>query len=198
MPIISCAWEQRKLEDITKYHNAGIYVEKSKYGKGKNIIGVSNIYDNDVVDGTVYSVAPVADEKYILHNGDLLYGESSLVLKGIAKTMCVNSAGDGTAFAWHTRRFTIDQQICSPYFLMLELNYDFKLRKYFMSVATQTALTGITTSDYFRAEITFPSVVEQRAIGKLIKIVFKLIAANQCQQKRRNLLKFTRLFKNAI
>jgi len=82
-------WEQRKVGDIVKSHNAGIYISKENYGSGVNIIGVGNIYDSDCVDGEIYRFAPVDDERFILDENDLIYGESSLVPEGIARTMYV-------------------------------------------------------------------------------------------------------------
>lgn len=90
--------------DLVISHNAGIYISKEDYGTGTNVIGVGNIYDNDIFDGEIYRLGPVNDEKFLLEENDLIYGESSLVPEGIARTVCVGKNGVGSAFAWHTRR----------------------------------------------------------------------------------------------
>lgn len=173
------AWEQRRFGEIVKNHNAGIYISKENYGVGTNIIGVGNIYDSDVVDGEIYRLAPVTDDSFLLDENDLIYGESSIVPEGIARTMCVTKNGVGTAFAWHTRRVKIDNNVCNSHFITLELNYHENVRKYLMRASTQTALTGMTTEGYFGAEITYPSVTEQEHISRFFRCLDSLITLHQ-------------------
>lgn len=173
------AWEQRKLSDLTESHNSGVYIPKDQYGEGTNIIGVGDIYDSDVVDGQRYRLAPVKDERFILHTNDLLYGESSLVPEGIARVVSVSEAGAGTAFAWHTRRFKVNQVTLNSRFLGLELDYWLPARSHLMRSSTKTALTGITTQDFFNTQIVFPSKPEQEKIATLINSLDTTIALHQ-------------------
>ena len=172
-------WEQSKLDEVVKSHNAGVYIAKEKYGAGTNVIGVGNIYGGDSVDGEIYRLGPVADEKYILDENDLIYGESSLVPEGIARTMYVTKNGAGTAFAWHTRRVKINTDICNAHVLTLELNYNKEIRNYLISVSTQTALTGITTDGYFNTVIYYPSLAEQDKISSFFTKLDNLINVHQ-------------------
>ncbi|MCG0572935.1 restriction endonuclease subunit S [Lactiplantibacillus plantarum] len=173
------AWEQRKLSDLTESHNSGVYIPKDQYGEGTNIIGVGDIYDSDVVDGQRYRLAPVKDKRFILHTNDLLYGESSLVPEGIARVVSVSEAGAGTAFAWHTRRFKVNQVTLNSRFLGLELDYWLPARSHLMRSSTKTALTGITTQDFFNTQIVFPSKPEQEKIATLINSLDTAIALHQ-------------------
>lgn len=173
------AWEQRKLGDLVISHNAGIYISKEDYGTGTNVIGVGNIYDNDIFDGEIYRLGPVNDEKFLLEENDLIYGESSLVPEGIARTVCVGKNGVGSAFAWHTRRVKLDQRVINSHFATLELNYNIDVRKYLISVSTQTALTGMTTEGYFGATLSLPTVEEQAHISSLFKQLDHLITLHQ-------------------
>lgn len=173
------AWEQRKLESLVIDHNAGVYIRKEDYGSGTNVIGVGNIYDNDIFDGEIYRLGPVNDDKFLLEENDLIYGESSLVPEGIARTVCVGKNGAGSAFAWHTRRVKLDQNIVDSHFATLELNYNVSIRKYLMSVSTQTALTGMTTEGYFGATLVLPSVKEQAVISEFFKNLDHLITLHQ-------------------
>ena len=176
------AWEQRKLESLVIDHNAGVYIRKEDYGSGTNVIGVGNIYDNDIFDGEIYRLGPVNDDKFLLEENDLIYGESSLVPEGIARTVCVGKNGAGSAFAWHTRRVKLDQNIVDSHFATLELNYNVSIRKYLMSVSTQTALTGMTTEGYFGATLVLPSVKEQAVISEFFKNLDHLITLHQCKE----------------
>ena len=175
-------WEQRKLESLVIDHNAGVYIRKEDYGSGTNVIGVGNIYDNDIFDGEIYRLGPVNDDKFLLEENDLIYGESSLVPEGIARTVCVGKNGAGSAFAWHTRRVKLDQNIVDSHFATLELNYNVSIRKYLMSVSTQTALTGMTTEGYFGATLVLPSVKEQAVISEFFKNLDHLITLHQCKE----------------
>ena len=173
------AWEQRKLGDLVISHNAGIYISKEDYGTGTNVIGVGNIYDNDIFDGEIYRLGPVNDEKFLLEENDLIYGESSLVPEGIARTVCVGKNGVGSAFAWHKRRVKLDQSVINSHFATLELNYNIDVRKYLISVSTQTALTGMTTEGYFGVTLSLPTVEEQAHISSLFKQLDHLITLHQ-------------------
>ena len=169
------AWEQRKLGEMVIDHNAGIYISKEDYGEGTNVIGVGNIYDRDIFDGEIYRLGPVNDDKFILEENDIIYGESSLVPEGIARTVCVGKNGAGSAFAWHTRRVKLDKNIVNSHVATLELNYLHEIRKYLVSVSTQTALTGMTTEGYFGTTLTLPSVEEQQVISDYFKNLDHLI-----------------------
>ena len=176
------SWEQRKLGDLVIGHNAGIYISKEDYGEGTNIIGVGNIYERDIFNGEIYRLGPVNDDKFILEENDIIYGESSLVPEGIARTVCVGKNGAGSAFAWHTRRVKLDKNIVNSHVATLELNYHHDIRKYLVSVSTQTALTGMTTEGYFGATLTLPSVEEQQKISSYFKNLDHLITLHQRKQ----------------
>ena len=179
------AWEQRKLGSLVIDHNAGIYISKENYGTGTNVIGVGNIYDNDIFDGEIYRLGPVDDDRFLLEENDLIYGESSLVPEGIARTVCVGKNGVGSAFAWHTRRVKLDHNVVNSHFATLELNYSIAIRKYLMSVSTQTALTGMTTEGYFGATLVLPSVKEQVMISDFFKNLDHLITLHQREYFKR-------------
>ena len=173
------AWEQRKVGELVLSHNAGIYISKENYGEGVNVIGVGNIYDNDKFNGEIYRLGPVNDDKFILHENDIIYGESSLVPEGIARTVCVTKNGEGSAFAWHTRRVRLDNSIVNSHFATLELNYHKVVRKHLMNVSTQTALTGMTTEGYFSAPLFLPTVEEQKKISDYFTNLDTLITLHQ-------------------
>lgn len=182
-------WNIIKLRDVVTYHNAGIYKKKELFGEGTNIVGVSNLYNNNSIDGQIFKKVPLTEDElkeYTLQEGDLIYGDSSLVREGIGRTLYVTKKGEGTAFAWHTRRFKVNKTLIDSRFLNYILNYNKSIRKQIISLSTQTALTGITTDDFFSINILVPSLKEQKNIGNIISIVDeqienteKLIQKNQ-------------------
>lgn len=175
-------WDSLQFGDVITYHNSGVYKSKELYGdQGENIIGISQLYSSLFVDGEVYKRVPLTlaeQKKHTLHENDLLYGESSLVRSGIARTVCVTSDGEGTAFAWHTRRLKIDQRKAYSPFLAYLLELD-ETRAKVESVATQTALTGITTKDYFGIPLRLPTLDCQRKVAKILATVDNLIDQTQ-------------------
>lgn len=181
--------------DVVIDHNAGIYISKEDYGKGTNVIGVGNIYDSDIFDGEIYRLGPVNDDKFILEENDIIYGESSIVPEGIARTVCIGKNGAGSAFAWHTRRVKLDKNVVNSHVATLELNYLHDIRKYLVSVSTQTALTGMTTDGYFGATLTLPSIQEQQKISDYFKQLDHLITLHQRELEKLKKIKLSMLEK---
>jgi type I restriction enzyme, S subunit len=163
-------WTTGTLQPYVRHHNAGVYKKQELYGQGCNIIGVSDIYDVDHVDGQEFARVPISEQertKYILVPNDLLYGESSLVREGIARTVYVTERGAGTGFAWHTRRYSIDQNVLySPYlYYWLQAR---PARKHMMNQCIQTAITGINTYAYFACPVLILPLAEQTAIASVL------------------------------
>ena len=151
-------------------HNSGVYKKAALYGHGYNIVGVSDLYGCHSIDGQQFSLVPLEPNelsRYTLNEGDLLYAESSLVREGIARTLPVTRKGAGTAFAWHTRRVRLDAAKANAIFLHYVLDGG-PARKRLMAVATQTALTGITTKDFFSVPVLVPSLDEQMKISEIL------------------------------
>jgi type I restriction enzyme S subunit len=176
--VIPNEWAVVTLRSLVRKHNSGIYKRSALYGSGCNIIGVSDIYDIDRVDGQVFARVPLSEDeraKHTLESGDLLYGESSLVREGIARTVYVTKRGEGTAFAWHTRRYSVDQGRLLPAFFYYYLQAR-PARKHMMDRCIQTAITGINTAAYFSCPILAPPLSEQRAIATALSDVDTLLA----------------------
>ena len=170
LPGFDSKWKTGQLISFVRSHNSGIYKKSELYGHGCNIVGVSDLYGIDCVDGQSFAQVPLSAAeraKYSLATNDLLYGESSLVREGIARTVYVTERGAGTAFAWHTRRYSVDQSaLLSPYlYYYLQGRH---ARKHMMDQCIQTAITGINTAAYFGCPILIPSVPEQAAIAEVL------------------------------
>ena len=171
-------WATERLGSLVRHHNSGVYKKRELYGRGWNIVGVSDLYDIHHVDGKVFARVPISEQeraKYTLACEDLLYGESSLVREGIARTVYVTARGAGTAFAWHTRRYSVDQNILLSAYLYYYLQAR-PARKHMMDQCIQTAITGINTVAYFACPVPIPPLPEQRAIaGALVDVDEQLL-----------------------
>ncbi len=175
--VVPKEWEVCALNTVVRSHNSGVYKSQALYGSGCNIAGVSDIYRVDKIDGQRFSLVPLSTQeqaKYMLRHNDLLYGESSLVREGIARTVYVSEQGEGTAFAWHTRRYSIDQKVLlSPYlYYFLQSR---AARAHMISNSIQTAITGINTVSYFSCPVIIPSRAEQEAIAEALSDADALI-----------------------
>ncbi|CAM3506542.1 restriction endonuclease subunit S [Halomonas lysinitropha] len=165
--LIPKPWNTAKLSELILEHNSGLYTPKSNYGRGTPMLGVSSLYAMDVLQNQELRRAPIPNsmlDKYILNEGDIVYGESSLVLNGIAKTVVVGELGEGKGFEWHTRRIRVDKSTAHPGFISAQLSHFQSVRNKIMSVATQTALTGMTTKDFFSVSVVLPNINEQKII----------------------------------
>ena len=188
--VIPEEWDVSELRTLTRSHNSGIYKRHALYGRGCNIIGVSDIYDIDKVDGQSFAYVPLSAQeraKHTLNCSDLLYGESSLVREGIARTVYVTERGAGTAFAWHTRRYSIEQRMLISSYLYYYLQSR-PARAHMVSQSIQTAITGINTIAYFACPITVPPFAEQEAIAEALGDADALIdSLEQLVAKKRRL-----------
>jgi type I restriction enzyme S subunit len=191
LPGFSGEWETGHLRSFVQNHNAGVYKNIKSYGKGCNIIGVSDLYGIDCVDGQSFAqvpVSPVEQAKYTLKTNDLVYGESSLVREGIARTVYVTERGAGTAFAWHTRRYSVDQNVLLSSYLYYYLQSRFA-RKHMMDQSIQTAITGINTAAYFGCPVFIPPLAEQTAIAEVLSDMDAEIAALERRHDKTRVLK---------
>ena len=185
-------WDVRKLKSLVRSHNSGIYKSQAIYGHGYNIAGVSDIYGIEKVDGQFFANVPLSPQeraKHSLHCNDLLYGESSLVREGIARTVYVTEQGAGTAFAWHTRRYSIDQRTLLSSYLYYYLQTT-PARAHMISNSIQTAITGINTVAYFACPTIVPPIAEQEAIAEALSDADALIESlDQLFTKKRQIKK---------
>ncbi len=185
-------WVCFQLGEAVLAHNAGIYKKKEFYGNGHSIVGVSDLYCIERIDGQPFRKVPLTNDEiqtYGLEEGELLYGESSLVRSGIARTVYVTRAGAGTAFAWHTRRYRLNRELLNAVFLFYYLQSHIA-RAFMLAVCTQTALTGITTKDYFQCPLPQVSLPEQEAIAEVLECWDKAIKSYEKKiEKNKNIKK---------
>lgn len=189
--VIPMDWEVRELRSLTRSHNSGIYKSQALYGQGYNIVGVSDLYGIDKVDGQSFAYVPLSEHeciKHTLRSNDLLYGESSLVREGIARTVYVTERGEGTAFAWHTRRYSVERRMLLSSYLYYYLQSR-AARGHMVRQCIQTAITGINTVAYFACPILVPPIAEQEAIAAILSDMDAEVAALEAKLAKARQLK---------
>ena len=88
--------------------------------------------------------------------------------------MCIRDS------AWHTRRLKIDQnKALSPFLVYLLADSSTRLKV--ESVATQTALTGMTVKDLFSVDLNLPPLPEQK---KIVSILTSMDATIEEKQRK--------------
>ena len=190
-PKIPQHWDMEPLSVYVTKHNSGIYKNQKYYGRGENIVGVSDFVGVARIDGQEFARVPLNEDekrKYTLREGDLLYCESSLVREGIARTLHVTKNGEGTAFAWHTRRYSVDRRKIHPGYL----SYFFQssmARSYLINNSIQTALTGINTRAYFDCPILIPPLEEQKVVAEALSDADALIEGLEKLIDKKRLIK---------
>jgi hypothetical protein len=159
-------WSWSTLKDVVSDTKSGLFMPKDSYGAGHNIVGVADLYRHRAIAGQTFGLVPAGPlevREYALQEGDLIYGESSLVREGIARTLPVTASGVGTIFAWHTRRVRVNRAKVWPFFLSSYLNSPGG-RRSIMARATTTVLTGMTVGDFLTIPIPIGPLEIQRRI----------------------------------
>lgn len=184
-------WIIRPLQNVILSHQAGIYKNRELFGSGSNIVGVSDLYRETSINGQEFRRVPLSEieqQTFTLKEGDLIYGESSLVLDGIAQTLWVTKRGEGTAFSWHTRRLSLRKESIDSQYLYYQLG-SVPARRRIMAVANQTALTGITTKGFFGISILLPPVSEQKKIAGIFAQVDSMLQMERSVIEKASMIK---------
>ena len=179
-------WELEPLYRLVLSHKAGIFKPMSEYGEGSRIVGVSDLFQHEYISDQPFRLVRLSKaekDEYFLNRGDLLYAESSLVFDGIAKTLAVTEEGAGTAFAWHTRKLSVNKYRINYKFLTFALDSS-PARSFVRTRATQTALTGIPVEAYLETPVPIPDIDEQHRIVKALDMLSSRInTENQYHDK---------------
>ena len=68
-------WDVLPLNKLVLNHNSGVFKNKKWYGKGVNIIGVSELYEHSKIDGQIFQLVKLTKEEKHNHKSllKLLY-----------------------------------------------------------------------------------------------------------------------------
>lgn len=186
-------WSIVPIRNLITEHKSGIFKNQEYYGRGTNIVGVSDLYYHSSIDGQLFRLAELSEDEikeYRLKKDDIVYSESSLVEDGIGRALYVTGRGENTIFAWHTRRIRLNDHVYSKYvYYALESR---PIRKSIISRSTTTALTGITTNEFFNTKIPIPPLQEQHKISSILSKLDELI------QKTALIIKLTQILKKGL
>ena len=148
----------------------GLTKPSSIRGKGVKMIGMGELFSNDIIRAIDMPRVPVTDTELrtaSIEKGDLLFARQSLVLEGAGKCSIVKEIDSPTVFESHLIRCRINSSLALPEYIY----YYFKSREgrhNIESIVEQVAAAGIRGRDLVKLSITIPSIEVQRRIVDIL------------------------------
>lgn len=157
----------------------GIYKAKEFHGRGTPILNMGDLFAFDHIRTAPTATLEVTAsefERFSVRQGDLLFGRRSLVLEGSGKCSIVEDVGE-CVFESSLIRVRLDPDRGDPdYFFAFFSSPQGRARV--LSIASQTAVSGIRGSDLARLPVPAPPIHVQRAVGGTIRSFDDLIDVN--------------------
>src|SRR6266508_320487 len=158
----------------------GVYKKKEFHGRGAKVVNMKELFAFERIDDQPIERVELTNAelgRFSLERGDLLFARRSFVLEGAGKCTIVGSPSEQTVFESSMIRARIDRSLANP----LYLYYFFKApqgRALMASIASRTAVSGITGSNLSRLRLTVPSPDDQRAVASVLSAYDTLIENN--------------------
>jgi type I restriction enzyme, S subunit len=163
----------------------GIYKQKSFHGSGVKIVNMGELFNFDFIRAQSMKRLELNDDELarsLLKDGDLLFARRSVVLAGSGRCVLVDGIDEPTTFESSIIRARPDPAVVCSRFLF----YSFRgpaLRAKVAAISSQTAVSGVRSSDLAVVEIAVPELSTQRAIVKVIAAYDDLI--ENCERRIR-------------
>ena len=174
-------WILKKFGDIlSEPVRNGVYKKKEFHGRGLKIINMGELFAYNFISNQEMKrveLNPNEVSKSIVQDGDLLFARRSLVLEGSGKCSLVVHPSENLTFESSIIRARPDRtQADSKFYYYL---FQSRLGRALMaSIATQTAVSGITGSNLMQLKMPQPPLFEQRKITSILSAYDDLIENN--------------------
>lgn len=181
-------WEQRKLSDLMSFSN-GINAPKENYGKGRKMISVMDILDEQPIQYASIRNSVEVDKKVELknkvENGDLVFVRSSEISEevGWAKAYLEEEYALYSGFSIRGKKI----KEFNPHFVELSLNS--VNRKQIERKAGGSTRFNVSQTVMNSLEILMPKIEEQNKVDWIFKQLDDIIALHQ---RKLDLLKETK------
>jgi restriction endonuclease S subunit len=158
----------------------GIYKTEEFHGSGIKIINMGELFNFEFISNQNMNLIELSEnekKRFCVKNGDLLFARRSLVLEGSGKCSIVVNPQEEIVFESSIIRVRLDTKKANPLFYY----YLFRSplgRGILLSIATQTAVSGIRGSDLARLKIPYPPLIEQNNFVEILYQYDKLITNN--------------------
>jgi type I restriction enzyme S subunit len=158
----------------------GVYKPKEDHGRGTKVINMKELFAYDRIDdqGTDRVALTQAElERARVVPGDLLFARRSFVLEGAGKCAIIGSPAEDTTFESSMIRARLNRERALPQF-MFYLFGSAVGRNAMASIATRTAVSGITGKSLQELQLPIPPLLTQRKIGAVLSAYDDLIENN--------------------
>ena len=159
----------------------GIYKEKEFHGRGCKVVNMGELFSYDFISNQNMKLVELNEKelkKFLLKDRDLLFARRSLILSGSGKCSIVINPTTNTTFESSIIRIRLDKQKVSP----LYYYYYFKSpigRSKILSFASQTAVSGIRSSDLSKVTVKYPKKEDQERVVLILSNYDTLIENNE-------------------
>lgn len=159
----------------------GVYKAKQFHGRGVKVVNMKELFAHDRISSQPDSRVELTSgelSKFILRDGDLLFARRSFVLEGSGKCSLVVSPPEETTFESSMIRARVDSATSDPVWLY----YFFRSpqgRALMASIATRTAVSGITGTNLAALRIQVPDLAVQHRIAGILGTLDEFIKNNQ-------------------
>lgn len=163
-------------------HN-GYFKKPELVGNGYKLINFSELYQSFGIDTDHAKVervrASIVDySRYGVHDGDIFFTRSSLVLSGIAACNVLRKVKEPTLFECHVMRIVPDRKQVDSDFVAYCCRDSFS-RSYLMSRAKQTTMTTISQPEIEQLPIPVPPLPQQRKIARILTTLDNVITQTE-------------------
>jgi type I restriction enzyme S subunit len=158
----------------------GIYKPKEFHGRGVKLINMGELFAYGFISGQQMKRLELSKremENYLVKHGDLLFARRSLVLEGSGKCSLVVKPPEPTTFESSIIRVRLNGTVALPLFYY----YFFKApqgRATMASIATRTAVSGITGGNLALLQVPHPPLPSQHKIASILSTYDVLIENN--------------------
>jgi type I restriction enzyme, S subunit len=157
----------------------GIY-KKEFHGRGQKIINMGELFAHDFISDQEMKRVELNHRelaKSLIRDGDLLIARRSLVLGGSGKCSLVVHPSEDTTFESSIIRARLNRDVADPKFYY-HLWRSPVGRALMASIATRTAVSGITGSNLVQLKVPLPPLPTQRKIAAVLSAYDDLIENN--------------------
>lgn len=175
-------WREVAFEDLLSERvRNGVYKSKEFHGCGVKVVNMKELFAFDRIDDQPELRVELKDaelERFKLQSGDLLFARRSFVLEGSGKCSIVGDPSEATVFESSMIRARVDPRKADAQFLYYLFRSPYG-RARMASIATRTAVSGITGSNLAGLRLRVPAPEVQGRISSVLAACDALIENNQ-------------------
>jgi len=159
----------------------GVYKAKEFHGRGVKVVNMKELFGFDRIDDQPELRVALTEselERFQLQPDDLLFARRSFVFEGSGKCSIIGCPSEATVFESSMIRARLDPQKANASFLFYLFLSPYG-RARMASIATRTAVSGITGSNLAGLRLEVPAVDVQGRIARVLAAFDELIDNNR-------------------